>query len=107
MHISNLRRDSSPAHRIDGVSPVREDSRLPGACVEHRRAGGDDVDSVDISDEALVRAAGADTTVEVPFGTLPAERLTELRCRIADRAHDSDLMADAVMRRIAESGALR
>jgi hypothetical protein len=63
-------------------------------------------DTVEISDEARARAAEAGNAADIPSGTLSADRLTELRRRIVDRAHDTDLMADEVMRRIADNGDL-
>jgi hypothetical protein len=104
MDINNIRPDPTPAHRIDGVSPVREDSRPPENNVEHNQADVDNGDTVEISEEARARAAA--DAADVPSGTLPADRLTELRRRIVDRVHDTDLMADEVMRRIADSGDL-
>jgi hypothetical protein len=106
MDINNLRPDPAPAHRIDGVSPVREDSRPPESSVEHDQADVDNGDTVEISDEARARAAEAGNAADIPSGTLSADRLTELRRRIVDRAHDTDLMADEVMRRIADNGDL-
>jgi len=49
-------------------------------------------------------AAGSDS---VPRGALCAERLAALRRRIDDRVHETDEMADAVMRRIVRAGDLR
>jgi hypothetical protein len=106
MDINNLRPDPSPAHRIDGVSPVREDSRSPEKDVEQQKADVENGDTVEISEEARARAAEAGNAADIPSGTLAAERLTELRRRIVDRVHDSDVMADEVMRRIADSGDL-
>lgn len=105
MDINNLRPDPPPAHRIDGVTPVREDSRPPESNVE-QNVDAEAGDTVEISEEARSRAAEAGYTADIPSGTLPAERLTELRRRIVDRVHDTDLMADEVMRRIADSGDL-
>lgn len=106
MDIDNLRPDPLRAHRINGVSPVREDSRPPDSNVEHNRTDVGNGDTVEISDEARARTAEAGNAADIPSGTLPSERLTELRRRIVDRAHDTDMMADEVMRRIADSGDL-
>jgi hypothetical protein len=106
MDIINLRPDPAPAQRVDGVSPVREDSRPPESSVEHDRADVDNGDTFEIPEEVLARAAGAADDADIPSGTLSADRLTELRRRIVDRVHDTDLMADEVMRRIADRGDL-
>jgi len=105
MDINNLRPDAPPAHRIDSVGPVREDRRPPESGVEHQ-PDGQTGDTVEISQEARARAADAGPVADIPSGTLPAERIAELRHRIVERVHDSDLMADHVMRRIVHSGDL-
>jgi hypothetical protein len=105
MDINKFRPDPASAPRIDGVTPVRDDAR-PAQRDVGQHTDADHGDTVEISEEARARAAQAGETDDIPSGTLPSERLTELRRLIVDRVHDSDQMADEVMRRIVDSGDL-
>jgi len=103
MDIKNIRPDPTPARPAAPVTPAREDARRAPSEGQDRAEQRDD--RVEISDAARSRAAqGAGS--EVPSGTLPAERLVELRRRIQERVHDSPVMADAVMRAMVERGDL-
>lgn len=83
-------------------------TRHPGAAVEPRaenhagRGRTDRRDRVEISSEGRARAAEA----APPEGSLPPERLTEIRRRIAEGVYDSDAVLEAVARRIIQSGDL-
>ena len=99
MDIKNLRPDALPARPAAPITPVREDSRHAPAASEKPV---DQSDRVEISEDARFRAEmGAS---DVPSGTLPADRLLELRRRIQERAHDSAEVADAVMDRLVRDG---
>jgi hypothetical protein len=103
MDIKNVRPDPTPARPAAPVTPAREDARRAPGQAPDRAEQRDD--RVEISDAARSRAARVAAS-DVPSGTLPAERLVELRRRIQERVHDSPVMADEVMRAIVERGDL-
>jgi hypothetical protein len=104
MDIKNLRPDPTPPRPTAPVIPVREDARRAPAPEADRGETRDD--RVEFSQEARSRAAGLAGEDTLPGGLLPPSRLMELRRRILERAHDSPIMADAVMRQIVERGDL-
>jgi hypothetical protein len=105
MDIRNIRPDPAAARPPAPVTPVREETKQPEAAVDHD-SGRENGDSVEISEEARSRAAAQNGSADVPSGTMPADRLIELRRRIQERVQDTPEMADEVMRRIADRGDL-
>lgn len=105
MDINSLRPDPAPARRIESVPAIHDETRAPEPNDEHRS---DDAhgDTVEISEEARARAAQAEAADEIPSGTLPPERLADLRRLLMNGAQDQDSVADETMRRIVQSGDL-
>lgn len=98
MNIRDLRSDvpRTGGTRQAGPSaePRTETDTDPGRTPRH--------DRVEISTEGRARAA----EVASPDGSLPPERLAEIRRRIADGVYDTDEVLGAVARRILQSGDL-
>lgn len=107
MTIDNVPPDpavAGAARPLAPVPPVRDELRKPVSRREEPHADtGEDI--VEISEEARARAARMEEG-DVPSGTLPADRVLELRRRIQDRVHDDPVVIDEIMRRIADDGEL-
>jgi hypothetical protein len=106
MDIKGYRPDPIPPGTPQPAQPVRERQDTPAQeTADRSRARRED--RVEISADAR-RAAEAAEAAEsaVPEGTLPPDRLVELRRRIQARAHDSPEVIDEVLRRMIESGDL-
>jgi hypothetical protein len=103
MDDSDIRRGSPPPEPVvapeefsdDGVAPVDASSR-----VASRRGGG--VGAL----RPGVRRDDLTTEGSIPRGTLPEERLVEMRRRIEAGYHDRPEVAEEVARRLRASGDL-
>lgn len=104
MDIKNIRPDPAAARPTAPVPPIRDESKPPEPAVD-QNPGGEAGDSVDISEDARSRAASS-VADEIPFGTIAAERMLEIRRHIQERVQGTHEMADEVMRRIIERGDL-
>lgn len=99
MDISDIRPD--PAGPTSPVHPTREDARRPdGEPADRDGARGDD--RIDISDHG--RALSRSAPESMPSGTLPADRLIDVRRRVQARFYDRPDVAEEVARRILERG---
>lgn len=108
MDIKNHRPDPAAARSPAPVPPIRDQSKPAESEVDHN-PDGDSGDGIDTSDEARSRAASSvakSVANEIPFATIAAERVLEIRRRIQERVQDTNEVADEVMRRIVARGDL-
>ncbi len=101
MEIKDIRPD--PAGPASPISPVRDDARRTPERATEQGSGRAD-DRIEISSEGRARARG---NVEAsPSGTLPVDRLMDVRRRVQSRFYDAPEVAEEVARRIIERGDL-
>lgn len=99
MDIRDIRPD--PAGPASPVQPAREDARRPmGEPADRDDTRGDD--RVDISEHG--RALSRSLPETTPSGTLPPDRLIDVRRRVQARFYDRPEIAEEVARRIIERG---
>ena len=99
MDISDIRPD--PTGPVSPVQHTREDARrAAGDPADRDGARGDD--RVDISEHG--RALSRSVPDATPSGTLPADRLIDVRRKVQARFYDRVEVAEEVARRIIERG---
>ena len=107
MDVNGYRMDPIKPGTTEPAQPVR-DRPDPPLHESADRPRGDRDDRVDISPDGRRAAAAATDTAEtdVPEGTLPADRLLELRRHIQARMHDDPRVVDEMVRRMVGRGDL-
>ena len=103
MDIRKLPPDSSRTAPASPAGTVREDGRNAGRSDREPDAR---EDRVEISDagRSLARDVGSVGADGVPIGTLPPDKLTELRRAIQANAHDSAEVIASIARHMIERG---